>query len=101
MHMLKKIYPLVIGVTVLWCAGVAQAAWVGPTATAPGNNVDAPINVSASSQTKNGNFYIGTGFGFSTPTLCLGVDCRSTWPSAGTSLWTLTGNNLYPATMSL
>src|SRR5262249_36939336 len=31
------------------------AAWTGPTATAPGNNVLAPINVGATDQTKNSN----------------------------------------------
>ena len=31
------------------------SAWTGPTATAPGNNTSAPLNVSATAQVKNGN----------------------------------------------
>lgn len=31
------------------------SAWTGPTATAPGNNVAAPLNVGSVNQTKNGN----------------------------------------------
>jgi len=35
---------------------VTALAWTGPTASAPGNNVAAPVNVSATPQTKNGDF---------------------------------------------
>lgn len=35
-------------------AATALQAWTGPTATAPGNNVDAPINVGTTDQVKNG-----------------------------------------------
>ena len=34
---------------------VIASAWTGPTATAPGNNIAAPLNVSRLNQTKNGN----------------------------------------------
>lgn len=35
----------------------ATAAWTGPTATAPGGNVSAPINVGATDQIKSGGFW--------------------------------------------
>ena len=38
----------------------AQAVWQGPTATPTGNNVDAPINVGPSYQTKLGSVSINT-----------------------------------------
>ncbi len=49
------------------------AAWTGPTGVAPNNNVSAPINVSATAQTKAGPFTIqtptnGTGFSITTGT---------------------------------
>lgn len=37
---------------------VVASAWTGPTATAPSGNVSAPINVSATSQLKNGSLGI-------------------------------------------
>ncbi len=37
---------------------VAAAGWTGPTATPPGNNTDAPINVSAADQVKDGGLTI-------------------------------------------
>ena len=38
----------------------AYAAWLGPTAVPPNNNVDAPINVSAVDQIKNGGLGVDT-----------------------------------------
>lgn len=48
----------------------ANSPWVGPTATAPGNNPDAPVNVGPSTQTKMGSLVIATttdGIGFNVP----------------------------------
>lgn len=91
----KTVRVLVVGILAVALFGTLAGAWTGPSGSPPTNNTAAPINVSATSQTKDGNLYIGTGFGFSTPTLCLGIDCRSTWPSGGTSQWTTSGSNIY------
>src|SRR3990167_5791320 len=44
---------LSIGVTYVY-------AWTGPTATAPGGNTLAPINVGATGQTKSGGLWLGS-----------------------------------------
>jgi hypothetical protein len=50
---LNTIKPIIIGLLV--AVGVSYvSAWTGPTGTAPTNNVAAPINLSATSQTKTG-----------------------------------------------
>jgi len=36
------------------------SAWAGPTATAPGNNVSAPINVGSTAQIKNGSLGVNS-----------------------------------------
>ena len=38
---------------------LAQSTWVGPTASPPGNNAEAPINISATGQTKTGKLTLG------------------------------------------
>ena len=40
--------------------GLVFAAWQEPTASPPGGNVEAPINVSSTGQTKTGNLTAGT-----------------------------------------
>lgn len=42
--------------------GTVAYAWTGPTATAPNNNTAAPINVSATAQTKSGPFSLSGPF---------------------------------------
>lgn len=49
----KIISPIVI-IAVLFSAASITTAWTGPTANPTGNNVPAPINVGASTQTKSG-----------------------------------------------
>lgn len=44
---------LIVGAGALMGAA-AVTAWTGPTGTAPNSNVEAPVNVGATSQTKNG-----------------------------------------------
>ncbi|HET8581406.1 MAG TPA: hypothetical protein VFL98_02980 [Candidatus Paceibacterota bacterium] len=54
-------------------------AWTGPTASAPSNNVSAPVNVGATSQIKTGGFWassIGSDNGY-----CIGSSCITSWPS--------------------
>ena len=45
---------LIVILTVLLGVGLVEA-WTGPTATPPGNNVPAPINIGTADQIKNGN----------------------------------------------
>ena len=87
-------------------------AWSPPTAPPPGDNVPAPLNVGSASQYKSGalgiggvfrgygNVYIGgnVGIGTTNPSqkldvngyvkgtgLCIGDDCKSSWPSGSGS----------------
>ena len=46
---------LALQVAAIFSLASTASAWTGPTATAPGNNASAPINVSATAQVKNGN----------------------------------------------
>ena len=79
-------------------------AWTGPSTTPPNGNVSAPINVSSTSQSKNGALSLGTsnppttGYsldvtgagvfsaGVASNQFCLGTNCITSWPSSGTSL---------------
>ena len=45
---------LITTVSMLLVATVVQAAWSGPSGTAPANNTPAPINVGSDDQTKGG-----------------------------------------------
>jgi hypothetical protein len=48
-------------IALILAAGVSYiSAWTGPTAPAPGNNVDAPINVGYDSQSKLGQLFLNT-----------------------------------------
>ena len=49
---------LLIALTLGANYALAASTWVGPTASAPGNNVDAPINTSATAQVKSGQFSV-------------------------------------------
>jgi hypothetical protein len=44
---------------IILVAGIAYAVWTEPTAAPPGNNAEAPINVSAIAQYKSGALGIG------------------------------------------
>ncbi|MEK7612584.1 MAG: hypothetical protein AAB449_00330 [Patescibacteria group bacterium] len=72
---------VVVGMLAVMFFGTFAGAWTGPSGPPPTNNVAPPVTLTAASQTITGNLYIGTGFGFSAPTLCIGVDCRSAWPA--------------------
>lgn len=72
---------------------VAFAQWSGPSASPPGGNTPAPLNIGASTQTKNGGLVVE---GLSATVLCLpGVaptgGCISTWPAGGSGGTGLTG----------
>lgn len=66
-------------------------AWTGPTATAPNGNTPAPINVSATSQVKSGGLGVTN---LVADSLCLGINCITSWPSGGAG-WTTSGTNIY------
>lgn len=69
----------------------AQSAWQPPTATPPGDNVAAPLNIGDEPQVKSGD--LGIGSNIAAPTqkldvdgyikgrsgLCIGDNCRATW----------------------
>ena len=87
----------IVSAVVLFSA-MSVFAWTGPTATPPGNNTAAPLDTSATSQTKAGDIAVhnisaasvGTTVGF-----CIGASCITSWPSGGTSQWTTSGSNIY------
>lgn len=83
------------------------SAWTAPTATPPGGNVAAPINVGNSEQTKTGNLGASWVYAYSyrdagdltdsyfmkpngdsvlkkviADTICFGVDCKTAWPTS-------------------
>ena len=88
---------IVIGIS-LGLALQFVRAWTEPTAAPPGGNVGAPINTSATAQTKEGNLnvnggmviggatggYKGTGT-INASQFCLGGVCISAWPTGGTT----------------
>ncbi|MEK9135262.1 MAG: hypothetical protein AAB451_03105 [Patescibacteria group bacterium] len=57
--MLKKILSFLPQIIAsFFLAGFVAYAWTGPTGTPPNNNVDAPINVGTTTQTKQGDFIV-------------------------------------------
>ena len=91
-------FVLVMGISI-------ARGWVSPTASAPGGNVGTPINTSAITQNKAGTLGI-SGFlnvvgnitsknkVIGEKELCIGSDCRSSWPSANASCVTATADAL-------
>jgi len=89
-----KIVVLTFGVLMV-CFAVAfyAVAWQEPAQAPPGGNVAAPLNVSNVGQIKTGNLVVNALGTTATSgnalivnsggNLCLGSDCRSTWPVAG------------------
>lgn len=55
-------------------------AWIAPTATPPSGNVSAPINTSATAQTKTGGLTVGS---ITAPSHCIGASCLTAWPTGG------------------
>ncbi len=51
------LYSFAVGLGVLGAS--AALAWTGPTASPPAGNVSAPLNISASAQSKGGNLGVG------------------------------------------
>lgn len=79
---LSKLSFFIIGLTLATTASYLNA-WSGPpTGTAPDNNVDSPINVGNSPQTKLGG--IGA-IAMIANEFCLGSDCITSWSGIGGS----------------
>ena len=93
----------------------ATTTWTAPTATPPGNNVDQPLNVGASAQTKIGNLDIqasglqyglivengNVGFGTLTPTTKLEVVGGPIKATGGLIVETRASDPASPATGAL
>lgn len=71
---------LVSGVGILHAA----ALWTGPQQTPPLGNTNVPINTGSANQAKAGPLEI-EGDLTSTDGVCLGGECRTSWPSVGIS----------------
>jgi hypothetical protein len=95
-----------VGVVVLWASvSSAYSTWTPPTATAPGNNADLPLNTSGTGQIKNGGLTLNAagsassiglvvyngkvGIDTASPagtldingSLCIAGDCITSWSS--------------------
>ncbi len=82
---------LIAGMLLL--AGTAMAAsFAMPTANFPGNNAELPLQTSTVDQVKVGDLSAGNVSGYNvkgSSQVCIGSDCRSSWPSpSGSTLST-------------
>ncbi len=84
-----KITALTFGVLVI-CFAIAfyVVAWQEPSQVPPGGNVPTPLNVGPTGQSKSGGLILNTGGAVNgliidKGNLCLGSDCRSSWPGGG------------------
>ncbi len=105
---MKKILNIktVFVVAILFSA-VTVSAWSGSSANPPNQNTDEPINAGADTQYKAGGlgvggiFEVGANFSINdgniegVNSLCLNGDCKSNWPSGGSSLWSQNGSDVY------
>ncbi len=77
---LNTIKVLFLGLLLALGISYVQATWVGPTATPPGNNTTAPVNIGSLFQQKTGDFWaksVGSDNGF-----CIGISCITGWPQS-------------------
>jgi len=85
---LNKILFLFIGLTLAATASYLNA-WSGPPTgvTPPDGNVEAPINIGITDQTKTGSFTSATILAANTlmasNEICFGLDCRNSWAAVG------------------
>ena len=104
----KKISPKITALTfgvLIVCFGIAFyiVAWQEPTATPPGGNVATPINTGSTAQSKSSRISATEFYDSDNPSyyinpsgdsvisgnltlgnqLCLGVNCRNSWPETG------------------
>ena len=83
---IKQLFTLVIAFSLALTVSYAYGAWSEPSGNPPSNNTETPINISATTQTKAGNFNAKV---IGVDGLCLGTDCRTAWPTGGGSAGTL------------
>ena len=86
------------GALFLMSLGGSALAWSGPSATPPGSNVAAPLNMSTTFQDKPGGIWFDGGLGVNSGSaLCFGSSCITSWAQAvaSSSLWTASGTNIY------
>lgn len=119
----------IVSLALILSVGISYvSAWTAPTATPPGGNTSAPLNVSSTAQTKVGDItanYLTASSESNAPvfkdtsnpayfvnpngdsvlaniyatTICFGADCKTAWPSAGvTSLTAGSGISLSGST---
>lgn len=86
-HLTHWLAVIVIGLA-LGLALQFVRAWTEPAVAPPNGNLGAPINTSATGQTKSGNF-TSNGIISAGDQFCLRGSCISTWPS-GTTTTTIT-----------
>lgn len=115
--MLKKInlYQLVVTITaVLFASALIVYGWTAPAGFPPNNDVEPPINIGPTAQTKLGGFILGTGLssgqtalnipignvgiGISTPSTKLEVVGGSIKATGGLIIETRTSDPASPAT---
>ncbi len=74
---------LLLALGISYVSATSHDTWTGPTATPPGNNVFAPLNVGPTTQTKAG---ILSSTRLTAPTICFGpfnsTNCRTAWPDS-------------------
>ncbi len=88
----SKITVLTFGILVIsFLAAFYVVAWQEPSSAPPNGNVSVPLNTSNTGQSKAGGLILNTGGAVNglvvdKGNLCLGTDCRSTWPVGGNVL---------------
>jgi hypothetical protein len=67
---LKQGVRIAVLIAIIVSISGAALAWTGPTTAPPNGNVSAPINTSATAQTKSGVLY-GSNFCLTSPSVCM------------------------------
>lgn len=92
-------YALAVIITVGVGATLSIAAnWTAPAGLPPGNNVEAPINVGSTPQTKNGPLTLQGKL--TVGEICLGGVCKTAWPEGGITTTTTPSSTYAPGRQS-
>ena len=83
---ISSYFPQILALLLL--SAFAAYGWTEPTQAPPGGNVATPLNTSNIGQSKEGGLILNTGGAtnglvIDKGNLCLGADCRGSWPVAG------------------
>jgi len=84
-----KITALTFGIlATVFLAAFYVVAWQEPTSAPPGGNVATPLNVGITGQSKEGGLILNTGGAVTgliidKGEVCIGTDCRTSWPETG------------------